>query len=183
MRVHECWQVGCHVLCEPGHDWCDKHELEHKAKQLERLTKYHATDQYREYHKQWQRQYNRDERDQQANAFYQSSEWNKLRDYVKRRDVMIDGSTGQVLSDHDYIVDHIVPRRYCDNPLDASNLWLLSRRQHNRKTIIEQAIENKQNGKNMLKHISKQTWKRWLNEKSPRPGEPETSASHRTNGH
>ena len=77
---------------------------------------------------------------------------------------MIDGSTGRALSDHDYIVDHIIPRRYCRDPYDADNLWLLSRRQHNRKTQIEQAIEAKPSGINKLRHISKKTWKRWLNE-------------------
>lgn len=129
------------------------------------MKQYHQTDQYQEYRKSWQRTYNEEQRDPVANAFYHSNEWTKLRDYIKRRDMMIDGSTGRSLTDHDYIVDHIVPRKYCDNPLDANNLWLLSRRQHNRKTMIEQAIADKPNGINQLRHISRATWKRWLNEK------------------
>lgn len=164
MRTHECWHQSCHRLCEPGHDYCSIHEAQHKQEQLERLAKYHNTEQYQEYHKQWQREYNHNERDQVANTFYRSTQWTKVRDYVKRRDTMIDGSTGKALSDHDYIVDHIIPRKYCDNPLDANNLWLLSRRQHNRKTMIEQAIADKPNGINQLRHISRETWKRWLNE-------------------
>ncbi|WP_085679477.1 hypothetical protein [Limosilactobacillus reuteri] len=55
MRTHECYQRGCHVLCKPGHDWCSKHEQLHKQEQLKRLAKYHQTDQYKQYHKQWQR--------------------------------------------------------------------------------------------------------------------------------
>lgn len=168
MRTHECYQRGCHVLCKPGHDWCSKHEQLHKQEQLKRLAKYHQTDQYKQYHKQWQREYNKYDRDPIANKFYHSPQWTKVRDYVKRRDLMIDGSTGRALSDHDYIVDHIIPRRYCRDPYDADNLWLLSRRQHNRKTLIEQAIENKPNGVNKLKHISRGIWKRWLNEKKPK---------------
>ena len=168
MRTHECWHQSCHRLCEPDHDYCSIHEVQHKQEQLERLHEYHQTDQYKQYHKQWQREYNHNERDPVANAFYHSTQWTKVRDYIKRRDLMIDGSTGRALNDHDYIVDHIVPRRYCCDPYDADNLWLLSRRQHNRKTLIEQAIEAKPNGVNKLKHISKGTWKRWLNEKKPK---------------
>lgn len=168
MRTHECWHQSCHRLCEPGHDYCSMHEVQHKQEQLERLHKYHQTEQYHQYHKQWQREYNHNERDPIANKFYHSTQWTKTRDYVKRRDLMIDGSTGRMLNDHDYIVDHIVPRRYCHDPYDTDNLWLLSRHQHNRKTLIEQAVEAKPNGVNKLKHISKGTWKRWLNEKKPK---------------
>ena len=168
MRTHECWYRSCHRLCEPDHDYCSIHEVQHHQEQLERLHEYHQTDQYKQYHKQWQREYNHNERDPVANAFYHSTQWTKVRDYIKRRDLMIDGSTGRALNDHDYIVDHIVPRRYCCDPYDADNLWLLSRRQHNRKTQIEQAIEAKPNGVNKLKHISRGTWKRWLNEKKPK---------------
>ena len=168
MRTHECWYRGCHELCTPGHDYCSKHEQEHKQAELQRLHEYHQTEQYHQYHNEWQRIYNEEQRDPVANAFYHSTQWTKLRDYVKLRDMMIDGSTGKALSDHDYIVDHIIPRKYCDNPFDESNLWLLSKSQHNRKTLIEQAIAKKPGGANKLRHISRKTWRKWLNEKKPK---------------
>lgn len=165
MRVHECWQRGCHRLCKPGHDYCEEHEAQRLAKRKQAIKQIMQSDAYQARRKQRYREYNQYDRDQQANTFYQSSRWSHARDYVKTRDMMIDGASGKSLADHDYIVDHIVPRRLCKDPFDANNLWLLSRKNHYRKTQIEETIAAKSNGDNMLSHISKSVWKKWLNEK------------------
>lgn len=165
MRIHECWYRGCHELCKPGHNYCPKHDEEHKQQRITALKRYKSSKAYQEYNAKRYRKYNEQDRDPVANAFYQSSRWAKTRDFIKQRDMMVDGATGRVLSDHDNIVDHIVPRRLCKDPFDANNLWLLSRKEHYRKTQIEETIATKSNGDNMLRHISKATWRKWLNEK------------------
>ncbi len=164
MRVHECWHAGCHRLCEPGQDYCQQHQADRIAKRKQAIKQKMNSQAYRIRNKERYKDYNRYKRDPQANAFYQSSQWSRVREYIKTRDMMIDGASGKSLADHDYIVDHIVPRRLCKDPFDASNLWLLSRKNHYRKTQIEEAIAAKPNGENMLRHISKPIWKKWLNE-------------------
>lgn len=166
MRVHECWQRGCHRLCKPGHDYCEEHESQRLAKRKQAIKQIMKSDAYQARRKQRYREYNQYDRDPQANAFYQSNQWSHAREYVKTRDMMIDGATGKSLNDHDYIVDHIVPRRLCKDPFDTSNLWLLSRKNHYRKTKIEEIIASQPNGDQKLKHIDKKIWIRWLNEKS-----------------
>ncbi|WP_461241101.1 HNH endonuclease [Paucilactobacillus sp. N302-9] len=106
------------------------------------------------------RDYNLNRRDEQANDFYHSSQWTKVRNYVVSRDMYTDAITGQVIDDKQLIVDHIIPRRLCDNPLDTENLWCLSKRMHNIKTKIEQSMDE-----NKLKHVGKIWWQKILNEK------------------
>lgn len=165
MRTHECWKRGCHVLCRPGHDYCPKHEAEHQQERFAALKRFKQSKAYQQYNKNRYRKYNAEQRDPEANAFYQSNRWSKTREFIKARDMMIDGATGRVLADHDYIVDHIVPRRLCKDPFDPANLWLLSRKEHYRKTQIKERIANQSNGDNKLRHIDKKIWIKWLNEK------------------
>lgn len=143
--VHECNWLGCHRVCPAGHRFCDYHY------QLSKQQWHNAYD--KDTKRIADRQYNNDRRDQEANAFYHSKRWTHIRDYIKARDYMTSGLSGRVLSDHNYIVDHIIPRRLCHNPLDTDNLWLLSRQEHNKKTKIEETLPD-----NILVSMTKHDW-------------------------
>lgn len=73
---------------------------------------------------------------------------------------MVSGASGQMLNDHDYIVDHIVKRDLCDDKFDMNNLWLLSRAEHNVKTKLEQQLSDDQ-----IKNMTKTDWRRLINSK------------------
>ncbi|MYV04438.1 HNH endonuclease [Furfurilactobacillus milii] len=97
-----------------------------------------------------------------GSIFYHSQQWKTVSRFVKTRDMYCSAITGTVLKDTDVIVDHIVPMRLMDSQhkLDADNLWLLSRAQHNRKTHIEQSMSD-----NQLKHLPKAWWIKVLKER------------------
>lgn len=151
MLVHECNALGCHAVVLQGYKYCDKHYREHVAKWSASRDQRHK----RIYNKR----YNQYERDQDRNHFYHSAEWTNVRDYVKLRDFMTSAVSGKVLTDHDYIVDHVIPLRLCDQSqrLDADNLWLLSRSEHNIKTKLERTMNNEQ-----LKQMNKESWHKLL---------------------
>lgn len=153
MKMHECSHRTCHELIPMSERYCKTHYKDDTARLRDRQRKY--TD----------KQYNELKRDNIANEFYHSRQWNAVRNGVVARDCYMSGVTGKVLNDHDIIVDHIVRRDLCDNPLDTSNLWCLSRKEHNRKTKLEQIILSKPNGKSKLRHLSRGWWKKVLNEK------------------
>lgn len=130
--VHECNWLGCHKVVPSNHKFCDYHYKLHR-KQWQACQDHGAK-------LQADKQYNHNRRDEEANAFYHSARWTRVRDFVKARDYMTSGLSGKPLNDHDYIVDHVVPRRLCSDPYNESNLWLLSRAEHNRKTKLEQQM-------------------------------------------
>ena len=68
--------------------------------------------------------------------------------------------SNKVINDKDLIVDHIIPMRLCDDPLNTDNLWCLSRSEHNVKTKLEQSMDD-----NQLKHIKHEWWNKVLKEK------------------
>lgn len=149
-KVHQCGEIRCHRIIPFDKRYCDEH------------AKLHVHDAYRHVSRKQQLQaykiYNREHRDQEANAFYHSAQWQRVRDYVVNRDMYASGVSGITLTDHDLIVDHIVPRRLCKDPLDTSNLWCLSRREHLTKTKLEKSIAAKNNGDNVLKHLDRSKW-------------------------
>ena len=147
--VHECNYLGCHRVVPDGRKYCDYHYQLHKRKWQESRS--------HEDKLKADKLYNHQRRDQEANAFYHSLRWTNVRDFVKSRDMMTSGLSGKVLSDHDYIVDHIVPRRLCRDPYDSVNLWLLSRQEHNRKTKYEQALPDE-----VLKNLTADDWRHKL---------------------
>ena len=106
------------------------------------------------------RQYNLYCRDQEANEFYHSKQWTKVRQYVCNRDMYMSAISNKVINDKDLIVDHIIPMRLCDDPLNTNNLWCLSRAEHNVKTKLEQSMDD-----NQLKHIKNEWWNKVLKEK------------------
>lgn len=101
--------------------------------------------------------YDEFKRDTKRTSFYQSKQWERMREYVFNRDFGQCAITGRI--DKTIIVDHIIPLKVDESKaLDENNLWLLSLPIHNEKTRIEQRILAKQNGINMIKHLNKDWW-------------------------
>ena len=147
--VHLCNWNGCNEIIPVGEKYCQKHKKLHNQKWSNRYTKSDK--------KIADKVYNHTRRDQEANTFYHQKAWTETRDYVKQRDKMISGLSGRMLNDHNFIVDHIVPRRLVKDPLDTSNLWLLSRQEHNRKTKYEEALPD-----SVLVKLTRDDWKHKL---------------------
>lgn len=169
-KVHQCGEIRCHRIIPFDQRYCDVH------------AKLHAHDAYHNVsHKQRlesYKTYNREHRDQTANAFYHSTQWQRVRDYVVNRDMYASGVSGITLTDHDLIVDHVVPRRLCKDPLDTDNLWCLSRREHLAKTKMEKHVAAKPNGDNVLKHLNRQKWAVYIDRQLAREKTSKRSLKH-----
>ena len=125
-----------------GTAYCDQHKEQHK--QTARAVS------------QYNKQYNTEQRDQEANKFYQSKEWERMRSYVYARDMGIDQITGQPILGR-YITDHVHPLSVApEEKLDASNVWVLSLETHAVKTLIEKQLLASPNGHNKAKHVTKE---------------------------
>lgn len=106
------------------------------------------------------KRYNTFERDQEANSFYHSKEWRKVRDYVIAKQMNTCQFCGDIVTDKK-IVDHLIRREYCNNPLDTSNLNVLCQTCHNFKSNMETSM--KAHGKeNVLKYASFNWWKKTI---------------------
>lgn len=152
MRVHNCSSIGCHNKVPLDKRYCQEHEALHKFK-------YDKSKVNPRQQRQYFKDYNKNQRDQEANTFYQSAKWQHMRDYVVARDMNTCQICGDVLKDRK-IVDHIHPLKYApDEKLKSNNLQTLCYRCHNLKTSIEKQVEAKPNAKNKLNHISQIWWK------------------------
>lgn len=149
-KVHQCGEIRCHRIIPFDQRYCSVHAKLHEHDAYRKVSRRQQLEAYKTY--------NREHRDQVANTFYHSKEWQRVRDYVVNRDMYASGVSGITLTDHDLIVDHVVPRRLCKDPLDTDNLWCLSRREHLAKTKMEKHIAGKPNGDNVLKHLNRQKW-------------------------
>lgn len=157
MRVHICNERGCRKVVPLNQRYCEEHYKEHQPYQS--VTKQERRRYYKEY--------NANDRDQQANDFYHSTQWTTVRNYVVTKDMYTSAVTGRVINDHDLIVDHIVRRDVYDGDLlDVDNLWCLSRSEHAIKTQLEESIIKQPNGANKLKHISRDWWIKAINERT-----------------
>ena len=109
--------------------------------------------------------YNHTTRDPEANAFYHSVQWRRMRDYVYSRDMAICQVCGNAVTNRK-VIDHIHPAKISPNEkLDNDNLWVLCYRCHNIKTQLEESIKEQSNGNNKLAHISKDWWQKAIKEK------------------
>lgn len=157
MKVHVCNQRGCRKIIPIKERYCVTHAKLHQPYQG--VTKEERHRYYREY--------NQHTRDQQANDFYHSKQWTKVRNYVVNRDIYTSAITGKVIPDGDLIVDHIVRRDvYKGDPLDTDNLWCLSRSEHAIKTRLEESIMKQPKGTNKLKHINREWWIKAIKERT-----------------
>lgn len=144
-RIHNCGHRGCRVKLPMSVRYCDQHKSLHKPQD-----------------KQYYKQYNSTQRDQEANTFYQSKQWGNMRSYIYARDMGMCQITGQpILNTGRYITDHVHPLSIApEERLDSNNLWLLSIEAHNVKTMIEKQLLNSPNGKNKAKHVSKDWYRK-----------------------
>ena len=147
IKMHHCYHVGCHELLPFEVKYCRKHTI-NKIRTPEDSKR----DKF----------YNQYKRDKEANSFYHSKRWTDTRNYVVARDMYVSGVSEEILNDKDIIVDHIVPLKLLsgDDRYEMSNLWLLSRREHNIKTKLEQSMKP-----NQLRHVSKDWWIKVIKEK------------------
>lgn len=141
-KVHECTYRLCHTLIPIGDRYCNKHSY------LENDRAKYRNKQYNKYY-----------RNQEANTFYQSKAWKQMRKHVVITHNYTSQVSGRILADKDIIVDHIIPRRVDKTKeLVTDNLWILSRKEHNIKTHIEDKILAKPNGKNIITHLDITWW-------------------------
>lgn len=154
-RVHVCAEALCREVIPINDKYCNIHQQLHQP--YSNVSKVEKNE--------LNKTYNLYERDEEANQFYHSVKWTRVRKYVVSRDMYSSGVTSKVLDDKDAIVDHIHPRRLVENPLDTNNLWILSRKEHNIKTKLEESIAQKLNGDNILKHMTKETWIKYISER------------------
>ena len=141
-RIRNCSHIGCHNKVPMGTAYCDQHKDQHRQT-ARTVSQYNKT-------------YNSTQRDQEANKFYQSTQWEQMRAYVYARDMGIDQVTGQPILGR-YITDHIHPLSVAPNErLSSDNLWLLSIETHGIKTMIEGQLLASPNGINKAKHVTKE---------------------------
>lgn len=165
MKVHQCDELRCHKIIPFKYRYCHEHWLMHRKQWLKHRSQAQPTQEWLDARHRYYKYYNQYKRNEVADAFYQSPRWRRVRSYVQARDEYRSGVTGKVITDHDLIVDHIIPRRLCHHPLDARNLWCLSRGEHAIKTKIEQSIAEQPNGDKKLQHLSREWWQKVIKEK------------------
>lgn len=155
-KWRECQKPTCTELVQFPERYCAKHKLEQEQQREQKR---------RERSYQRNKLYNQHNRNKEANNFYQSEQWKQTREYVINRDNYMCQICGEVITDRK-IIDHIVPRRVDKSKqLDEDNLWTLCYRCHSIKTNIEEQILNSPNGRNKVKHISKDNWKKYIKER------------------
>lgn len=149
--MHNCGNIGCHVKLPLNERYCQQHASDNKRYQ--NSTSKTLNNRY----------YNQHNRDKEANQFYHSAQWIKLRQFVYVRAMACSEVSGKALPNDIGIVDHIVPLRVAPNKkLDADNLWLLSKAEHNIKTMLEQQLLDSPNGLNKVKHVSKDWYRKQI---------------------
>ena len=157
MKMRRCKYQGCRKLIPYETDYCDTHELVmadiKKNEELEqsRLREVSQGYQQSERHTRYS---NSEHSHELGHAFYQTTQWARLSARVRIRDLYTDSVNGLVYGKGELIVDHIVPRLIDESrALDESNLWLLNREHHNRKTALEKRMTTEQ-----LKRMTKDDW-------------------------
>ena len=161
MKMRHCKYQGCRKLVPFDESYCDAHAIvmtskavdkEIEQKRLESMSQgYRASERHTRYA-------NSEHSHELGHAFYQTTQWTRLSARVKVRDLYTDSVDRLVYGKGELIVDHIVPRLIDESKaLDESNLWLLNREHHNRKTAIEKRMTTEQ-----LKRMSKADWVKLL---------------------
>ena len=154
MKVSHCNERGCRRLVPQGQRYCDEHAKLHQwsggnSQKVKR-------DEYRNY--------NLNRRDEEANSFYHSKQWQEIRRQVLIANFYSDSVTGlQAVNGERLIVDHIIPLKLLNSKeekLNPDNLWVLSQHVHSIKSAMEKKMPD-----NRLKHCSKEWWKKVLSEK------------------
>lgn len=155
-------------MVKQGVDFCDEHkqaDMERKQAYISTKMKRESTVKGRQLKQARMSHYNASVRDPEANAFYHSVQWQRMRDYVYSRDMGMCQVCGNAVTNRK-IVDHIHPLKVSPSEkLDKDNLWVLCYRCHSVKTQLEESIKSQPNGNNKLAHISKAWWVKAIKEK------------------
>lgn len=159
-KVHYCLERGCKRIVPVKQRYCTEHAKLHQP--FNTVTK--------QEHKDYYKDYNHNKRDQKANDFYHSKQWQAVRSYVVNRDMYSSAISGNVITEGDLIVDHIIRRDLVTDPLATNNLWCLSRSEHAIKTQLEESIMKQPNGATKLKHISANWWIKAIKERTNQNG-------------
>jgi len=157
MKMRRCKYQGCRKLIPFDESYCDAHAIvmaskavdkEIEQKRLESMSQgYRASERHTRYS-------NSEHSHELGHAFYQTTQWARLSARVKVRDLYTDSVDRLVYGKGELIVDHIVPRLIDESrALDESNLWLLNRINHNKKTALEKKMTPEE-----LKRMSKNDW-------------------------
>lgn len=157
MLRHRCNTRGCRELV------VGKYCLEHQQANDKRYAEQAKASPRTMRDRSKTREYDQTRRQEMHDGFYNSTQWRKVSAYVKERDGYRDGVDGRIWDVGELIVDHIVPRRLLDGRaamLDESNLWLLTKSQHQHKTNVERKL-----GDVKLRHLDRKWWSKILKEK------------------
>lgn len=157
MLRHRCNAQGCRELV--SEKYCAKHKRANDLMYAEQSDKVRTLRD-----KAKTREYDNTRRQEMHDGFYNTSQWRKVSAYVKQRDGYRDGVDGKLWDVGELIVDHVVPRRLMSNRaemLDADNLWLLSKSQHQHKTNVERRLSDVK-----VRHVDKEWWVKILKEKN-----------------
>lgn len=168
IKLKHCNARGCTKLVKQGTDFCPTHQaadLQRKQSYIKQRDKAKSTVKGKQLANAHMAHYNAVTRDPQANSFYHSTQWKRMRDYIYSRDMGMCQVCGNAVTNRK-IVDHIHPLKASgDERLSQDNLWTLCYRCHNIKTTLEESIKEQSNGVNKLAHISKQWWVKAIKEK------------------
>lgn len=170
MRMRRCNWLNCQELIPYDDKYCAIHQVANDKRRQRMLDEIdnNIRGTLKEQHnkKVAQQKYDELSRDTDATAFYHSRRWVRLSKYVKVKQGYTSEVSGQLLSDNDCQVDHVVKRSLLSKEqwYDQDNLWLISRHEHSIKTAIETKMLR--DGKsNVLKHLDKAWWTKVINEK------------------
>lgn len=170
MRMHRCNFLGCRELVPTGKKFCKVHTEQNQADRDRYMNDYKEgiKGSLKERHDNSvaQRKYNEETRSTESREFYSGTRWVKTANHVRIRDSYTSAVSGKILDDGDIQVDHIVKRDLLDKAdwYDTSNLWLLSRREHQLKTSIELKMI-RQGKTDVLRHLGKDWWAKVLRER------------------
>ena len=145
MKMRHCKYNGCRKLVAFSESYCPTHELLNasrvNAKELEQKRLESVSEGYRasERHTRYS---NSSRFDEIGAGFYQSQAWRKLSTRIHTRDLYTCQVCGKVQGvNESYVVDHIVKRRLDETKaMDSSNLWLICRQCHNKKSALENKL-------------------------------------------
>lgn len=161
--MHRCNKSGCRNLIPLDEKYCETHKGQEYLKERIELAKQQKLQSISKAY-----QYNKDRRtaymhsaraDELDVQWYQSQAWRRLSNQIHVRDLYTCRVCGHTqLPNESMVTDHIVPRRTASElAMTESNLWLLCRTCHNKKSGEERKRTAQQ-----LKQMTKSEWIRLL---------------------
>jgi len=157
MKMRHCKYQGCRKLVPYDSSYCHAHALVMASKAVDKEIEQKRLESVSQGYRESERhtRYSNSNRSMElGHAFYQSTQWARLSARVKVRDLYTDSVDRLVYGKGELIVDHVVPRLVDESrALDESNLWLLNRGNHNKKTALEKRMTTEE-----LKRMTKANW-------------------------